>query len=294
MVVSPAPGDLNNHTQFRVLVPYMAKPIYRVANHHTGTWDPIMFSLLVVNSLFVAATVTILLVVTDREVGSYSIGLGAALIYLLNFAVPNLRLMGFIDAGEGFFLMLLVWALLQERYWVLPLLGIVGATAKETFVPYLVVFSLVWWLSSRKTQREPRSAAVWMGTSWVAALASLAVLQWAITGVYRSPLRFGMELHENSAYLGHFFRSLADRNLWYIFFWLLPLSLFRLNRLPRNWKFAAAAASVTAFVLDAYYGGAPGTIGRTLFSVVGPLLSAAVAVLLFSDSGSATNSRDLV
>jgi hypothetical protein len=81
---------------------------------------------------------------------------------------------------------------------------------------------------------------------------------------------------------------LGDRNLWYIFFWLLPLSLLRLKRLPRNWRVATAVTSAVAFALDAYYGGYPGTIGRALFSIAGPLLCASVAILLFTDVSSAT------
>lgn len=294
MVISHPIVDVNDHTRYRVLVPYLARPIYRAANNHAGTWDPIMLSLLVVNSLFVAATVTVLLVVINRELGSYAIGLGAGLLYLLNFAVPNLRLVGFIDAGEGFFLMLLIWSLVEERYWMLPLVGIAGATAKESFVPYLIVFSLTWWVCSRETLRDRSRSAVWMGTSWIAALASLIAVQWAITGRFRSPLRFGLELRGNSAYLPHFLHSLVDRNLWYIFFWLLPLSLLRLGNLPRSWRVATAITSVTAFALDAYYGGAPGTIGRALFTIAGPLLSASVAMLLFSGVGLDARPRDLV
>jgi hypothetical protein len=282
MVTSPPSGDPDDHMQFRVLVPYLAKPIYRVAENHLGTWDPIMFSLLIVNSCFVAATVVVLLAVTYRLTGNYSIALGSALIYLLNFAVPNLRLIGFIDAGEGFFLMMLMWSLCGEYYWALPVWGILGATAKESFVPYLMVFTLTWWICSRTTLARPSRAAAWIGASWVAALTTLTVVQRAITHVYRSPLRFGLELRGNSGYVGHFLRSFGDRNFWYIFLWLLPLSLLRLRRLPLNWRVATAATCVTAFALDAYYGGAPGTIGRTLFSVAGPLLSASVAMLLFT------------
>lgn len=285
LVVEPPSSDAESHIQFRVLVPYMARPIYRMAKDHIGTWDPIMFALLMVDSFFVAATVTVLVIVVCGQLGNYPIALGSALLYLLNFAVPNLRLAGFIDAGEGFFLMLLVWALWKERYWTLPILGIVGATAKESFVPFLMVFSLAWWWCSRTTMRKAGTAAAWMVGSWVAALASLTALQWTITGAYRSPLQFGLDLHGNSAYFSHFVSSFGDRNLWYIFVWLLPLSLLRLKRLPLNWRIATAATSVTAFALDAYYGGAPGTIGRALFSVAGPLLSASVAILLFTDAG---------
>ena len=283
----PTP-DLNEHMQFRILVPYLARPIYRLAKNHIGTWDPIMFGLLVVNSFFVALTVTLLVIVVQSQLGSYAVALGSAMIYLLNFAVPNLRLAGMIDAGEGFFLMALVWSLCQEDYWLLPLWAVIGATAKESFVPFLMVFSLSWLLCSRRRLRKPSTAAIWMVTSWVAGLGSLAALQWRITHVFRSPLRFGLELHQNSAYLGHLVSSLGDRNLWYIFFWLLPLSLLRLRRLPLNWRVATAVTSAMAFALDAYYGGSPGTIGRALFSIAGPLLCASVAILLFTDVDNAT------
>ena len=281
VTTTPTP-DLNQHMQFRVLVPYLARPIYRIAKNHIGTWDPIMFALLAVNSFFVALTVTVLFMVVHRELGNYAVALGSALIYLLNFAVPNLRLAGLVDAGEGFFLMVLVWSLLREDYWALPIWAVVGATAKESFVVFLMVFTLSWWLCSRKGLRNPSIAAVWMVTSWFAALASLTALQWGITHVFRSPLRFGMDLHQNSAYVAHFLSSFRDRNLWYIFFWLLPLSLFRLRRFPLNWRLATAVTAVAAFAADAYYGGGPGTIGRALFSIAGPLLCASAALVLFT------------
>jgi hypothetical protein len=288
LVTTPPAPDLNQHMQFRILVPYLARPIYRMAKNHLGSWDPIMFGLLVVNSFFVALTVTLLLIVVHGQLGSYPVALGSALIYLLNFAVPNLRLAGMIDAGEAFFLMAVVWSLCNEDYWMLPLWAVAGATAKESFVPFLMVFSFSWWLCSRRDLRRPSTAAIWMVTSWIAGLGSLAALQWKITHVFRSPLRFGLDLHQHSAYLEHFLLVLGDRNLWYIFFWLLPLSLLRLRRLPRNWRVATAATSATAFALDAYYGGSAGTVGRALFSIAGPLLCASVAILLFTDVSSAT------
>jgi hypothetical protein len=166
---------------------------------------------------------------------------------------------------------------------MLPLWAVIGATAKESFVPFLMVFSLSWWFVSRRELRRPSAAAIWMVISWIAGLGSLAALQWSITHVFRSPLRFGLDLHQHSAYLEHFVLVLRDRNLWYIFFWLLPLSLLRLRRLPLNWRVATAVTSATAFALDAYYGGSAGTVGRALFSIAGPLLCASVAILLFTD-----------
>jgi hypothetical protein len=289
LVTTPPTPDPDQHMQFRILVPYLARPIYHLAKGRIGTWDPIMFGLLVVNSFFTAFTAIVLASIVCRQLGSYPVALGSALLFLLNFAIPNLRLAGFVDAGEGFFLILLAWSLFEQRAWTLPIWGILGATAKESFVPFMMIFTLAWWLSSRKSLRHPVRAAAWMVASWCAALATLTTLQWKITHVFRSPLRFGLELDGNSAYLSHFLSSFRDRNLLYIFFWLLPLSLLRLKRLPKSWRGATAATSITAFALDAYYGGQPGTIGRALFSIAGPLLCASAALLLFTGVG---NPRD--
>ena len=275
----PVPDD---QRQYRILVPYLARPVYWVAQGHIGTWDPAMLGLLVVDSLFVAGTVVLLALVVMESVGKYSAAVGSALIYLLNFAVPNLRLAGFIDAGEGFFLMATTWCLLRQRYWVLPLLGFLGAMAKETFVPFLMVFSLCWWVCSMRTLRYPARAAAWVVASWLAALSAVMVAQRIVLGVYQSPLHFGMELHQNRAYFSYLVWAVKDRNLWYIFFWLLPLSLFRLSHLPLTWRISTAATAVTAFALDAYYAGGTGTLGRALFTVTGPLLSASVAILLLT------------
>ena len=125
------PPAINQHLRFRVLVPYLARPFYLMANGRIGTWDPAMFGLLIVDAFFTAATAMLLLVLVFRMLGSYQIALGSALIYLLNFAVSNLRLAGLVDAGEGFFLMLMVWALFDEQYWLLPICGALGAATKN-------------------------------------------------------------------------------------------------------------------------------------------------------------------
>jgi hypothetical protein len=115
----------------------------------------------------------------------------------------------------------------------------------------------------------------------VLGLASLTLLQWRITGMFRSPLRFGLELHGDSNHLEHFVRVLRDGNLWYTFVWLLPLALPRLRRFPLEWRVATAATCVCAFALDAYYVAAQGAMARALFTIAGPLLSASAAWVLF-------------
>jgi len=278
----PFPDD---HRQYRILVPYLARPVYWAAKGHVGTWDPAMLGLLVVDSLLVAGTAALLMQMVMESAGDYAAGLGAALIYLLNFAVPNLRLAGLIDAGEGFFLMAAAWCLFRRRYWMLPLVGVLGAMAKELFVPFLVVFSATWWWCERRRMERPMAAAGWMAASWALAAATLSLVQWRVAHVAQTVIGFGLSLRGDEPYVHHFLHFFVDRNLWYTFFWLAPLALFRLRRLPRVWVAATAATAIAAVVLDEYYSGLPGTIARTMFSVCGPLLSGSVGMLLFEGPG---------
>src|SRR5260370_35410620 len=48
MVVATPTADLDTHMQYRVLGPYLARPLYRISKAPIGTWDPVMFGLLVV------------------------------------------------------------------------------------------------------------------------------------------------------------------------------------------------------------------------------------------------------
>jgi hypothetical protein len=290
------------HVRFRVLVPWLAKPFYRLARGRVTTWDPVMFGLLVADSLFVAGTAVLVVILGvvlenglgNRQMGSSAVGLVGALLYLVNFAVPNLRLVGLVDAGEGFFLLALLWSLSQRELWALPVIAVLGALTKESFIPFSMVLTSAWWFSNRPDRNDDhrnddrrnedrnraRKAAAWILTSWVLSLAAMIGLQWSITGRVTSPLQFGLTLHRGDDYLGHFATSLHDRNLWYVFLWLVPTAIPNLKRLPKAWLIPIGATCAMAFVLDAYFGGAPGTVGRALFSIAGPVLSLSSALLL--------------
>jgi hypothetical protein len=284
--------------RFRVLVPWIAKPFYQLARGRIGTWDPVMFGLLVSDSLFVAGTAVLILVIGKRKLGNSAVGLVGALLYLVNFAVPNLRLVGLVDAGEGFFLLALLWSLSELALWTLPAIAVLGALTKESFVPFSMVLTSAWWLATwpdrkRIHNSDPSSDpssdqssgllpdAAWIIASWALGLAAVAGLQWSITGSYVSPLQFGRALHRGDGH--HFSVSLHDRNLWYIFLWLLPTAIPNLRRFSNSWLIPIAAACVTALVLDAYFGGVPAAgsaLARALFSIAGPVLSLSSAMLL--------------
>jgi hypothetical protein len=84
--------------------------------------------------------------------------------------------------------------------------------------------------------------------------------------------------------------SLRDRNLWYIFLWLLPTAIPNLKRFPKSWLIPVGATCALAWLLDAYFGGAPAAgsaWGRALFTIAGPVLSLSSATLLLRISGQA-------
>src|ERR1039458_9557946 len=91
-------GD--RYRRFRVLVPWLARPFYWLARGRVGTWEPGVFGLLVADSLFVAGTAVLIVILGSRELGSSAAGLVGALLYLVNFAVPNLRLVGLVAAAQ--------------------------------------------------------------------------------------------------------------------------------------------------------------------------------------------------
>lgn len=284
-LVTGTVGADAGHVRFRVLVPWLARPFYRLARGRVVSWDPVMLGLLAADSLFVAATAALIVLLGTRQLGSYGVSLVASLLYLVNFAVPNLRLAGLVDAGEGLFLLALLWSLSQRQWWALPAIAVLGTMTKESFIPFSIVFTAAWWFVARKDSSSAVRSAAWILSSWAASVATMIGLQWWVGGSFVSPIRFAATLHGNHEYVQHLTLSLWDRNFWYIFLWLLPLAIPNLKRFPKSWVIPAAATCVMVFVLDGYYGGAPGTVGRALFSVAGPLLSMSSSLLLLGTSG---------
>jgi hypothetical protein len=287
-------GDMR-FRRFRVLVPWLARPFYRLAQGRFATWDPAMFGLLVANSLFVAGTAVLIVVLggvlKNSHRGSFGVGLVGALLYLANFAVPNLRLVGLVDAGEGFFLLALLWSVSERQLWALPFIAVLGALTKESFIPFSIAFTLAWWISTlpghnaegNPTRNHFAREAVWILMSWALSIAAMIALQWSITGMFVSPVQFGLGLRQAGGY--SFTALFHDRNLWYIFLWLLPTAVPHLKWFPKTWLIPISATCAAAFALDAYFGPAPGTLGRELFSIAGPVLSLSSALFLLRIAG---------
>jgi len=77
--------------------------------------------------------------------------------------------------------------------------------------------------------------------------------------------------------------ALKDHNFWYVFAWLLPLGLWRLKHLPREWAMASFITALVAMGFTAYHNDARNAgpaAARPIFSIAGPLLSFSVALLI--------------
>ena len=274
----PDGGDLAH----RVLVPYLARPIYWLAREHLNTWNPVFFALLVVNSVFSATAAYLLVRVGHRTVGDYGVAVVGGLVYLLNFAVANLSLSGLVDSAVNCFMMALAWTLLTGCWWLLPLWGVLGALAKETFVPLSMVFALAWWLTTWRRDAVGFSQLAWVGAMGAVGLATLTLLMSQVSSPY-TPWSFAgarwAESGSGHLYLSGLVRCLLSHEFLFPFGWLLPLGVWRLGSLPRGWVTAAACAALASLGMGAY-DDALGNAARAVFSAAGPLLSLSASLLL--------------
>jgi hypothetical protein len=262
--------------RYRILVPLVARSVYWLARDRVGSWDPVLLGLLVANAIFCATTVSLLVVLGDRLTGDHAVALLAGALYLLNFAVPNFQLAGLVDSAEAAALMALAWAASVGAWPLLPLIGVLGAAAKESFLPLGVAFAAGWWVGERRTGVG--------ALAWIAAMAVTATITvFLALAVGHGRVIGPAELYRGYAPLIDFpsgiARIVADRGSWYVLGWLVPLGMWRLRCLPRAWRVAAALAAVAALALGARVD-AQGNNARAIFNAAGPLLSLSTALLL--------------
>jgi hypothetical protein len=275
-------GNLAGDEQHRMLVPYLARPVYWLVKGHLGTWNPIAFALLASNSFFVASTAFLLFVIGRRVTGDHAVALISAFVYLASFAVANWNLAGYVDSAVNCMILAVVWTLFSERWWPLPLWGILGAISKETFVPLSAVLAFVWWLTAWRRGAIKLSQLAWVVAMVAAGFAALTLVMSRVEAG-STPMDFASGRWSGSGsgyfYLSGLLRCLFARETFYAFGWLLPLGVWRLGRLPRPWVLGSTCAALTACALGAY-DDALGNYVRAVFSAIGPLLSLSAAILL--------------
>lgn len=133
-LVHTGPQEAIGHWRYRVLVPNLTKPIQRLVQGHIGTWNDTAFGLLVVNSILVAASSLIIMLLGLMNDKGYAVAFFARLIYILNFSISNYHLSGLVDSAEGCFLLLVILFMISNNWKFLPILSIlVGWQRKASF-----------------------------------------------------------------------------------------------------------------------------------------------------------------
>ena len=263
----------------RLLVPYVARPFYWFAQTYLPSLNAGFFGLLIANALFCATTACLIVSIGNRLTGDPGTALFGAALYLLSFTIPNLQLAGLVDSGEACFLAAVTWSLLHDKWYLLPVWGLFGALAKETFVPFSCIFAFTWWLVERTRLGAQAAKLKWIVALGIIGLATVMAVHSAVSGELKWPWQIAGQARAQVNFFVALWHCLSERSFWYVFGWLLPLGICRLKFFPKAWWMAAGATAIFAIMLGAY-SNAGGTVGRATFNIIGPLLSLSVALLI--------------
>jgi hypothetical protein len=163
-----------------------------------------------------------------------------------------------------------------------------GALAKETFVPLAGVFTFGWWLSSQRRASDRMRKLFWGTAMIITGIVTIIITRLAISATLGGGHSLDVALrglgvlsqsNPGPGYLSRLGTALSSRSFWYVFIWLLPLGIAGLRRLPRTWVIASVASAVIALVLGLYRN-IEGNLARPIFDVLGPMLSLSAAIWL--------------
>jgi hypothetical protein len=272
----------------RPLVPSVARPIYQLSAGRLPSWDPVAFGLLIASALFSATGALILLHIGRVHVGAPAgTALAATLLYFLNFAVHNKHLgCGLVDSGESSVMLALYWVLFTRKFFLLPIVGLIGALAKETFIPLATIATLGWAAAELWRRRPSPRLGLWLLAMIVVGLSVNVLLQYAAYDRLILPWQFAAQIRDDPwardvSLLTGLIGCLTDRQFWYIFGWLLPLGALRLKDMPVPWLGASLGGGAAALAMGAWIN-AGGVAAPAIFNAVGPILSLSAAAFLTS------------
>lgn len=274
-VVERGPEAAIGHWKYRILVPYLAKPIYWIVRGRLGNWNPTSFALLIVNSIFCAAAALIVSILAYIVSANGAAAVAAAFAYLLNFIVPNFHLSGLVDSAEAFLFALLTWALISRNWILLPVIGLLMGLAKETSVPIAFVFAATWvWLESSP---ERKKAAIAVIVMTAVGLITVVLVRSTIDQTLVTPWRIAAQERTSTSTAHNLLGVVGAWKFWLTLIWL-PFLGFAAERFQKEWRYGAIAAAIVAFVLSVF-NDSGSNAARPIFNVLGPLFTISFALM---------------
>ncbi len=271
--------EVNAPAASRVLVPTLARGVLQVVSRFDwGAWDPVLLSLLVVNSVFTSLSALIVMRLAAAVDAAAAVVVLAPFVYLSSFVVVNSHLAGLIDSAEGFFLAAISLALLRDRWLLAPLLIALGALAKETIVPLGLCGMAAWWVAvwARGLPR-PRFVAVALGVSLAAGAITLGACRYlADVPAYEKHV---LSLSRLARLPSNVADCLLTKTQIYAFAFLLPMGIPRLRRIPAPLLAAAGGMALLATLLGAY-AEIDDNLYRPLFHTLGPVLVVSCSIFV--------------
>jgi hypothetical protein len=129
----------------RLLTPFLSHYIYEFSKDKIRSWNPVFFSLLIINSIFVSLTCLLMnkyykFLNFSKAKKKNLLSSTPQFIFLTSFGVSNLYLSGLIDSSVCFFSFLFIYSFLSKNYVLAFLSTFFLALSKETSFIYIFFF----------------------------------------------------------------------------------------------------------------------------------------------------------
>lgn len=280
MVADGVPSHANTHRPYRVLVPFIARPFSLLVAKYIEHWNPIATGMMVSNSLFVATTLLLVVLLALRTGLDASEALLAALCFATNFIVVNLYLVGLVDSTEACAATLMFLGLSTRRAYLLALAGLIGGLGKETFVVIGPTAAAAYWFGTGSRRRE----SLWMlaatfAMSVIALASVIAVRCWGGAETV-NPFALAAGFAKQRPFWQKLVDCIFSLHFFYGLYWLLPLSVWALGRISLPLRYGTITGGLVALALGVYHDSHAGNVARPIFSYCGGMLCMAAAVTL--------------
>jgi hypothetical protein len=274
-------AEMSPPYRYRVLTPSLAGVIQKGLSYvPLGTWSKVAFSFLIVNSFFMALAACILGRIALLVTGDQFVSILAPFVYLTAWPVVNLHLCGLVEAGEAFFFVTLIYLTLRNSWWATPIVICIGILAKETLAVFGIFYLIAYYVFQRIVEKRESSAPIiFIVINVLVAAATIQLVRTLIGGEVLQSRELSLNLDLVLRTPLGIFECISSHQLIYGLFVLLPIGLMGLKHIPRVFVVSSFLTGLFALVCGGY-AHVGGSVDRSLFNVLGPVLAIAGAVFL--------------